>query len=79
MDRAVLHVADTQAGIDLGLPALLQAPSALEALRLGLEGSRQRKDRMKRESKEKERMDRVLKGKVKVKVKATRRMIPRGA
>ena len=45
-----------------GLPALLQAPSALEALRLGLEGSRQRKDRMKRESKEKERMDKVAAG-----------------
>ena len=42
-----------------GLPMLLQAPSALEALRLGLEGSRQGKLRVKREVKEKERSERL--------------------
>jgi hypothetical protein len=40
-----------------GLPVLLQAPSALEALRLGLEGSRQKKEREKRETKERDRID----------------------
>ena len=39
------------------LPVLLQAPSALEALRLGLEGSSQAKKRIKRDRKEKERQE----------------------